>query len=219
MPKGFRIRIWGDYALFSRPELKVERYSYDVPTPSALIGLLESIYWHPGLVYRIDRIKVIKPIKRISVRRNEIKSKLSAKNVLSSLENKQSRLFLDRSKGITQRMSTILTDVEYLVDFHFELNQPKCGDLTSEKVTAIISRRIEKGQCFRMTYFGCREFPAYFERTVTDVVSAYENSDDKDLGVMLHTIDYSDPSHPEPVFYHPIMRRGVIDVASYEVLR
>ena len=84
MARGVRVKVWGDYALFSRPELKTERYSYDVITPSAAIGILESVYWHPGLRWIVDRIYVIKPIQFISIKRNEVKSKISAANVLSA---------------------------------------------------------------------------------------------------------------------------------------
>lgn len=121
MSRGFQVRIQAPMALFSRPELKSERYSYDIPTPSALRGVLESVYWHPGITYVIDEIKVINPIKRISVRRNELKSKMSPKTIREVAGHPEKRLFVNRKDDIAQRNSSILTDVDYIVCFHLRL--------------------------------------------------------------------------------------------------
>ena len=121
MSKGVKVKIWGDYALFSRPEMKVERCSYDVMTPSAARGILEAIYWHPGMRWVIDRIYVNKPIQFTSVRRNEVKSKISASNVLPVYNGNQKRLYISSKAEIVQRASLLLRDVEYVVEAHFEM--------------------------------------------------------------------------------------------------
>ena len=109
---GVKVKVWGDYALFSRPELKVERYSYDVMTPSAARGILEAIYWHPGLRWKIDRIYVNKPIRFTSVRRNEVKSKALASKVFEVYNGAEKPLYISTKQDIVQRASVILTDVE-----------------------------------------------------------------------------------------------------------
>lgn len=219
MTRGFKIRIRGPMALFSRPELKVERYSYDVPTPSALRGTIEGIYWHPGIDYVIDEIKVLNPIKRIAVRRNELKNKAKGSTILEAGNNTHKKLFIDRKEDIAQRNSSILTDVDYLVTFHFEINDKADRGTTEEKVTAILSRRLEKGQCYKQPYLGCREFAAQLERFDGDLPSYYEDEEERDLGIMLYDLDYSDPADPQAVFYHPVMKKGVIRVKKEEVYR
>lgn len=217
---GFKIRVFGNKALFSRPELKVERYSYDIPTPSALVGLVESIYRHPGMKYVIDRVKVINRIERISVKRNELKSKISADKVRKVLEGKKELLYLDRSQDIAMRNSSILTNVEYIVEFHFELVPEKMHENDSEaKFASIINRRIEKGQCYKQPYFGCREFPAYFEKATGNEVSYYENEGEKDFGLMLYGMDYSDPQHYVPMFFNAVMKDGIVEMGNVEVFR
>ncbi|WP_297567694.1 type I-C CRISPR-associated protein Cas5c [uncultured Faecalibaculum sp.] len=220
MSRGFQVRIQAPMALFSRPELKSERYSYDIPTPSALRGVLESVYWHPGITYVIDEIKVINPIKRISVRRNELKSKMSPKTIREVAGHPEKRLFVNRKDDIAQRNSSILTDVDYIVCFHFEvdLNKVSPGD-SEEKFAAILGRRLDKGQCYKQPYLGCREFAAAVERCEKDLQSYYESEEERDFGLMLYDLDYSDSSNPVPVFYHPIMHHGVIKINKNEVYR
>ena len=119
MAKGVRVKVWGDYALFSRPEMKVERCSYDVMTPSAARGILEAVYWHPGMRWIIDKIYVNKPIQFTSVRRNEVKSKVSANNVLPVYNGSPKRLYLSSKAEIVQRSSILLRNVEYVIEAHF----------------------------------------------------------------------------------------------------
>ena len=123
MGRGVRIRVWGDYALFSRPELKVERYSYDVITPSAARGIMDAIYYHPGMRWIIDKIYVVKPIRVTSVRRNEVKSKISASNVLQAYNGADKALYMSSKQEIVQRASVLLTDVEYVIEAHFEMTE------------------------------------------------------------------------------------------------
>lgn len=126
MSRGVRVRMWGDYALFSRPEMKVERCSYDVMTPSAARGMLEAIYWHPGMQWVIDKIYVRKPIQFTSIRRNEVKSKVLAGNVLSAINGGEKPLYISSREEIVQRAAILLQDVEYVVEAHFEMT-PKAA--------------------------------------------------------------------------------------------
>src|SRR5699024_6117919 len=125
MGMGVKVRVWGNYALFSRPEMKVERCSYDVMTPSAARGILEAVYWHPGMRWVIDKIHVVNPVRFTSVRRNEVKSKILAGNVLQAYNGKKDprSLYISTKAEIVQRASLLLRDVEYVIEAHFEMTE------------------------------------------------------------------------------------------------
>lgn len=193
MGMGVKVRVWGSYALFSRPEMKVERCSYDVMTPSAARGILEAIYWHPGMHWVIDKIYVKKPIKFTSVRRNEVKSKVSASKVLESYNGGKKPLYLSTKEEIVQRASLLLSDVEYVIEAHFEMTEEANETDNPGKFKDIIMRRLKRGECYHMPYFGCREFPANFKLCQEEEIhTAYDDVDEKDLGFMLYDLDYSD---------------------------
>lgn len=219
MSVGVKVRVWGDYALFSRPEMKVERCSYDIMTPSAARGILEAIYWHPGMSWKIDRIQVIKPIQFTSIRRNEVKSKISANNVLSVYNGAKKELFLNSKEEIVQRASLLLKDVEYIISAHFELTDKANDSDNPGKFKDIIMRRLRRGECYHTPYFGCREFPANFCLCEEDVQGAYEDVEVENLGFMLYDMDYSDPQDIQPMFFRAVMRRGVVDLKDCEVIR
>ena len=217
---GVKVKVWGDYALFSRPELKVERYSYDVMTPSAARGILEAIYWHPGLRWKIDRIYVNKPIRFTSVRRNEVKSKALASKVFEVYNGAEKPLYISTKQDIVQRASVILTDVEYVIEAHFEMTDKANETDNPGKFKEIMLRRLKRGECYHMPYFGCREFPAHFALCGEEKIhTAYENVEEKDMGLMLFGMDYSDPENIEPMFFRAVMRKGVIDLRNCEVIR
>ena len=182
---GVKVKVWGDFALFSRPEMKVERCTYDVMTPSSARGILEAIYWHPGLRWIIDRIYVNKPIQFTSVRRNEVKSKVSANNALSVYNGGEKPLFMSSKEEIVQRASLILRDVEYVIEAHFEMTDKANEGDNPGKFKDIMMRRLRKGECYHMPYFGCREFPANFCLCEEEIVTAYEAVEEKDLGFLL----------------------------------
>jgi len=220
MSKGVKVKIWGDYALFTRPEMKVERCSYDVITPSAARGILEAIYWHPGMRWVIDRIYVNKPIQFTSIRRNEVKSKISANNVLPVYNGSQRSLSISSKAEIVQRASLLLRNVEYIVDAHFEMTDRANDSDNPGKFKDIIMRRLKRGECFHTPYFGCREFPVKFCLFEDDKVStAYEDEPERDLGYMLYDLDYSDSENIQPLFFRAIMKRGIIDLQNCEVVR
>lgn len=220
MGKGVKVKVWGDYALFSRLEMKVERCSYDVITPSAARGILEAIYWHPGMKWVIDKIYVKNPIRFTSVRRNEVKSKISANIVLQAYNGADKPLYISTKEDIVQRASLILRDVCYVIEAHFEITENANDSDNPGKFKDIIMRRLKRGECYHMPYFGCREFPVNF--CICDeeeVHTIYDEVPEKDLGFMLYDLDYSDRNNIQPMFYRAIMKRGVLDLRDCEVIR
>ena len=220
MGVGVKVRVWGDYALFSRPELKVERCSYDVITPSAARGILEAVFWHPGLKWVMDKIYVKKPIRFTSVRRNEVKSKVLASSVLQAYNGARKPLYISSKADIVQRASLLLQDVEYVIEAHFEMTEKANASDNPGKFKDIIMRRLRGGECFHRPYLGCREFPAHFALCEEEKIrTAYEEELEKDLGFMLYDIDYSDPENLQPMFFRAVMKRGVLDLRNCEVMR
>lgn len=219
MSHGVKVRVWGDLALFSRPEMKVERCSYDVMTPSAARGILEAIYWHPGLRWIIDKIYVRRPIQFTSIRRNEVKSKISGSNVMTVMNGGSKPLYISSREDIVQRASILLREVDYVIEAHFEMTKQANASDNPGKFKDIIMRRLKRGECYHMPYFGCREFPAHFELfDEEDVDTAYTN-EVRELGYMLFDMDYSDPENIQPMFFRAVLENGVLDVRDCEVVR
>ena len=205
------VEVWGDYALFSRPELKVERVSYDVMTPSAARGLLESIFWHPGLRWQIDRIHVCSPIRFTNIRRNEVKDTVSARKMQALME-KGGELYLATPDSIQQRAAMVLRDVHYVIDAHFDMTMRASPTDNPGKFQEMMRRRVEKGQFYHEPCFGVREFPANF-RPCTELPPCPEElKGEKDLGWMLLDMDYSDKENIAPRFFRAILRDGVLEV-------
>ena len=208
------LEVWGDYACFSRPEMKVERVSYDIMTPSAARGLLESIYWHPGMRWIVDRIRVCAPIRFTNLRRNEVNSTVSARLARTVMERQKGELFLDASKDIQQRAAMLLRDVRYVIDAHFDITDQASGSDNDGKFQDIIKRRIKRGQFYRQPYFGCREFPAQFKACETPPPCPEELKGVRDLGYMLWDLDYSDPENIASLFFRAVLRDGVLEVPT-----
>ena len=220
MGVGVKVHVWGDYALFSRPELKTERYSYDVITPSAARGILDAVYWHPGMKWVIDKIYVKNPVCFTSVRRNEVKSKILASNVLQAYNGADKPLYISAREDIVQRAALVLRNVSYVIEAHFEMTDKANASDNPGKFKDIIMRRLRRGECFYMPCLGCREFPANFALCEEEEIhTAYDEVPEKDLGLMLYDMDYSDPENIQPMFFHAVMRHGVIDLRECEVLR
>ena len=217
---GVKVKVWGDFALFSRPEMKVERCSYDVITPSAARGILDAVYWHPGLLWVIDKIYVKKPIRFTSVRRNEVKSKILASSLLQAYNGADKPLYISAREDIVQRASVLLCDVEYVIEAHFEMTDKANATDNPGKFKDIVMRRLRRGECYHMPYFGCREFPAHFCLCEEEEIqTAYEEVEEKDLGFMLYDMDYTERENIQPMFFRAVMRRGVIDLRNCEVVR
>lgn len=219
MSHGVRIRVWGELALFSRPEMKVERCSYDMITPSAARGILEAIYWHPGLRWVIDKLYVRKPIQFTSIRRNEVKNKILASNVLNVMNGGNKPLFQSSKDEIVQRAAILLREVDYIIEAHFEMTEQANASDNPGKFKDIIMRRLKRGECYHMPYFGCREFPANFQLFEEDMVETAYQGEEKDLGYMLYDLDYSNPAEIQPMFFRAILKNGVLDVRDCEVIR
>lgn len=212
---GTKIRFWGKRALFTRPEFKSERLSYEVMTPSAAVGMLEAIYWHPGVKYRIDSIYVMKPIHFMSIKKNEVVSKGSINEFIKMMEGGPVPSYIT-SRNISQRVSTILTDVDYIVEFHFDIESSDKEADNSGKYADIIRRRAAKGQCYSQPYFGSKEFSANFElwdnqKSITTI------SESRNLGLMLHSMDYSNKDDIKPRFFMAELENGVLKVAGKKV--
>ena len=213
MGYGVRLKVWGDYACFSRPEMKVERVSYDVITPSAARGILEAIHWKPAIRWIIDKIHVLNPISFDSIRRNEVTGIISVSNVKKVMNGQPVELYQNTNEERAQRATLLLKKVAYVIEAHFEMTTQTGKEDTSEKHYSIFLRRARQGQCFHRPYFGCREFPVQFELVEGDTPkSYYQNEEEKDLGWMLWDIDFQ--SNMTPKFFRATMKHGVIDLRN-----
>ncbi|SCJ91163.1 CRISPR-associated protein Cas5%2C subtype I-C/DVULG [Anaerotruncus sp. 2789STDY5834896] len=214
-----QVEVWGEYACFSRPEMKVERVSYDVMTPSAARGLIEAIYWHPGMRWHIDSIRVLSPIRFTNIRRNEVKSKILASNVRSVMMGSDRPLFLSTQDDIVQRAAMVLRDVHYIITAHFEMTSRANSSDNPGKFQDIVRRRLATGGCYHQPYFGCREFPAHFAPyTGGELAVPPELAGEKDLGFMLYDMDYTDPQDIRPQFFRAVLRDGLLDLRDCEVV-
>lgn len=213
MAFGIKLRVWGDYACFTRPEMKVERVSYDVMTPSAARGILEAIHWKPAIRWVVDRIHVLRPIVFDNVRRNEVKSKIPKPNPVTATRDKKPLFFLvDDGDNRQQRATTLLRNVEYVIEAHFELTD-KAGSADNEgKHLDIFNRRARAGQFFHQPCLGCREFPASFELLEGDVPQSCYAGEKRELGYMLLDIDFE--NNMTPLFFKAVMQDGVITPPS-----
>lgn len=239
MPKSLCLKVWGDFACFTRPEMKVERVSYDVITPSAARAVFEAILWKPEIRWAVTKIEVLRPVKWISVRRNEVGKLASADTAEAGMGNG----FDDRGIYIEdhrqQRAGLFLRDVAYRLHASFDvvdgskhvhrypelrgLYPPEPEEPRSEhpaKYLSMFQRRARKGQCFWQPYLGCREFSAHFQ-LVDDPIAAAQVEppipDSPSLGWMLYDIDFADGM--KPGFFRAEIRNGVIDLAGVEVRR
>ena len=237
--KPFCLEVWGDYACFTRPEMKVERVSYDVPTPSVVRAVFESILWKPAIRWQVNKIEVLNPIRWISVRRNEVGNKMSPRSDGLYIEdNRQQRagLFLrdvryrfyatleyipieERRHHQFQNVPAFLWDPEeeeFLREeiklFENKIEPTRHGE-TPGKYLAIFERRARKGQCFNQPYLGCREFSCHFrfvEEPEEEPQKPIEET--RDLGWMLYDMDFTNPDDPQPMFFRAKLEQGVVHV-------
>ena len=208
-----RLHIWGDRACFTRPEMKVERVSYDVLTPSAARGILEAIHWKPAIRWHVTRIHVLRPIRFQSIRRNEVGAKASAANAASAMKRGTTDgLGIAVDENRQQRAALVLTDVAYVIEAHFTMT-PRAGpEDTPAKHISMFNRRAAQGQCFHRPCLGTREFPAEFalleEGAPLPESTLIER--DRDFGWMLHDIDFANGN--ESRFFRAEMKDGAIEV-------
>ena len=216
MARGVRLECWGEWALFTRPEMKVERVSYDVMTPSAARGVLEAIYWKPEISWVVDRINVLHPIRFTSVRRNEVKDKISAATAMRVMGGGTGELSIVTSDSDVrqQRAALLLQDVRYVIEAHFSIVG---GPENAAKHLDQFNRRARRGACFTRPYLGCREFAAHFRllEPGEEIPVADESLlGERDLGWMLHDIDFANDKQAR--FFRATMRDGAIDVPALD---
>ncbi len=214
MKNQIKLRVWGEYGLFTRPEMKVERVSYDVMTPSAARGVLEAVYWKPQIRWVIDKIVVLNPIRFINVRRNEVGCKASINTAKTTMKKGKGSLGIVIEEKRQQRASMILRDVAYVIVAHFELlnDSEKSG-----KHFEMFKRRASKGQYFHHPYLGTRECLANFElyEGKLDELAIHESlMCEKDLGYMLHDIDFKNEMTPR--FFRGKLVNGVMEVPEFK---
>lgn len=221
MGYGIIIRVQGDYALFTRPEMKVERVSYDVITPSAARGIIEAVYWKPAIKWVIDKIHVLSEIQFTNIRRNEVSDKVLVDNALQVMKGADKPLYIAATEVRQQRAAMVLKDVDYIIEAHFEKVEKEWGERdTEEGHYNIVLRRLRNGQRFHAPCLGTREFSAR--------VSLIEDKGDipksplrgkRDLGYMLYDLDFSNPRDIQPMFFRVMMEDGVIGVPKPEEVR
>ncbi len=217
MSYGVCLEVWGDYALFTRPEMKVERVSYDCMTPSAARGILEAVMWHPGMKWVIDRIYVGNRIQFANIRRNEVKAKVSGSNVRSLMNGADREVYITTAEDIQQRASMVLKDVRYLIEAHFTMTDKASATDNPGKFSEMFRRRASKGQCYHQPYLGCREFPAKFALGDESSFQSVYAEQSRDLGFMLHDMDYTDKENIKPTFFRARLENGVLDLTGVEV--
>ena len=214
MSPQFCLEVSGPFACFTRPEMKVERVSYDVMTPSAARAIFEAILWKPQMRWRVSRIEVLKPIRWVNLRRNEVSAVVSTRNVQQALNAGSGTLALYIEDERQQRAGYFLRDVAYRI--HAELSLTGKGSDPLIKYTEMFARRASKGQCVNQPYLGCREFSADFRLVTLDTPPAQRIGETRDLGWMLHDMDYTHPSDPQPRFFRGHMNAGVVEVPPFE---
>ena len=222
--KTYCLDVRGDFACFTRPEMKVERVSYDVITPSAARAIFDAILWKPAIRWRVTRIEVLAPIRWINLRRNELGKVVSVSNVKKAMNGTADLppFFIDEIKLVSgkyklinreQRAGLFLRDVHYRLHAHFELIDKS---ERPEKYAGMFQRRARKGQCFNQPYLGCREFSADFRLVEPDPAYPHPIPETRDLGWMLYDLDYSDRDSPTPRFFQARMENGVIEVPDWD---
>ncbi|HNR93782.1 MAG TPA: type I-C CRISPR-associated protein Cas5c [Kiritimatiellia bacterium] len=212
----FRLKVSGENACFTRPEMKVERVSYEVMTPSAARGILEAILWKPAIKWNILQIDVLNPIKWESVRRNEVGAVISARNIQTAMNSGSGDLGLYVEDQRQQRAGLFLRDVAYVIHAEFEMTEQAGTEDSVTKFEQMFIRRASAGQCFHRPYFGCREFPVAFEFIPKEADPLPTIGTTKDLGWMLYDMDYSG-EEPMPQFFHAQMENGSINLRNAEV--
>lgn len=221
MGYGIKIRVSGDYALFTRPEMKVERVSYDIITPSAARGIIEAVYWKPAIRWVIDKIHVLKPIEFTNIRRNEVSKKISEGDVQQVMNGSNKPLYLVASdtenKIRQQRASLILKNVEYVIEAHFDVLDKNAGDEEEKKHYNMILRRLREGQHFHAPCLGTREFGAKVELIEDSEPIPQSPLPDMELGWMLKDLNFSDPTDIKPEFFRASLKKGVLDLRKTEV--
>ncbi|MBS3936413.1 MAG: type I-C CRISPR-associated protein Cas5 [Sulfuritalea sp.] len=212
------LEVSGDYACFTRPEMKVERVSYDVMTPSAARAVFEAIFWKPAVRWRVRRIEVLRPIRWINLRRNEVSSVVSVANVKKAMNGTDVDLWInaDDSTERAQRAGLFLRDVAYRIHADLDIRADRLDQSSPAKYRAMFERRAEAGQCVNQPYLGCREFAARFRYVPDSAAEPSPIDETRPLGWMLHDLDFGNAAEPQPLFFDAKMTKGVIEVPAFD---
>ena len=214
--KTYCLEVSGDFACFTRPEMKVERVSYDVMTPSSARAVFESILWKPSIRWHIDKIEVLKPIRWISIRRNEVGAVISVRNAQEAMNKGTGQLGLNIEDERQQRAGLFLRDVTYRIHAHFELQLNAGENNTPAKFLDMFERRAEKGQCVNQPYLGCREFACDFRLVDPAQMQLSPIAETRDLGWMLYDMDYCNAADPQPRFFRATLENGILNVPAWD---
>ena len=237
--KTYCLEVSGDFACFTRPEMKVERVSYDVITPSAARAVFESIFWKPAIRWQVSKIEVLHPIKWINLRRNEVGGVASTRNIESAMKSGTGRLGLYIEDERQQRAGLFLRDVKYRLHASFDLRDPDLhksnfphlskravnnvdeGDVQREQNQAVkfmtmFERRAAKGQCVNQPYLGCREFAADFQLVEPAESQSQPIDETRELGYMLYDLDYRNAADPKPLFFRACLVNGAVAVPAWD---
>jgi CRISPR-associated protein Cas5d len=220
MGYGIVVRVWGDYACFTRPEMKVERVSYDIMTPSAARGIIEAIYWKPSISWVIDKIHVLNDINFTNIRRNEVSDKISTHLVKQIMQKEKSEPFFSSSnENRQQRAGMVLKNVDYIIEAHFKMINGEAGpDDTVEKHYNMVLRRLRKGQYHHAPCLGNREFGANFSNIDKESIPKSKLHGTLDFGWMLYDMDYSNPNNIQPQFFKATLVDGILDLANVDLV-
>jgi CRISPR-associated protein Cas5d len=219
MGYGIVIRVRGEYALFTRPEMKVERVSYEVITPSAARGIIEAVYWKPAIRWVIDKIHVLNEVEFTNIRRNEVSEKAPERTVKRLMKGSNEPFYIASNDARQQRAALVLKNVDYVIEAHFEINPDKAGpEDTEAKHYNVALRRFRKGQYFSAPCLGTREFGARVELIEDGQIPASKLSGEKELGWMLYDLDFSDPENIVPKFFKAEMRDGMLDLTAVSLV-
>jgi len=210
------LEVSGDFACFTRPEMKVERVSYDVITPSAARAVFEAILWKPAMRWHVRKIEVLKPIRWINLRRNEVASVVSTRNAETAMKTGTGNLGLYIEEDRQQRAGLFLRDVAYRLHADLEVLPNADQEATPRKYQEMFERRAIKGQCVNQPYLGCREFAAAFRPVDARAAKPSPIPENRDLGFMLHDLDFSNRSDPSPRFFRARMEQGVVTVPALD---
>lgn len=208
----FCLEVSGPFACFTRPEMKVERVSYDVITPSAARAVFEAILWKPEIRWQVERIDVLKPVRHINLRRNEVGAKASVRNIQQAMSAGHGDLALFIEDERQQRAGLFLRDVAYRLYARLEVLKP---DAPPQKYTEMFARRAAKGQCVNQPYLGCREFAADFRLIESLDSETAPIADSASLGWMLYDLDFSNRTDPKPRFFNAQLQAGTIHVPAW----
>ncbi len=208
----FCLEVRGDFACFTRPEMKVERVSYDVITPSAVRAVFEAILWKPALRWHVERIEVLRPVRWIALRRNEVGAVVSTRLAQSAMQSGRGQLGLYVEDERQQRAGLFLRDVAYRLHARLDV----LSDEAPPKYAEMFRRRAAKGQCFHQPYLGCREFACDFRLIDAPAAEAPPEAIDAELGWMLLDLDFADPADPKPRFFRAALKGGVLDVPAHD---